>query len=84
MAAVATIVLAFSLVGASPARADGLPNLAHFYDAGTEVVPSTIACNPEGLAVHGSASFGTQAGDRWHEHHEARLDGTAVDPLCHI
>lgn len=66
MAAAAMFVLAFSLAGTSSAKADSVPVLAHFFDPGTEVVPSTITCHTGGTAIHGSATFGTQAGDLWH------------------
>jgi hypothetical protein len=63
-AVLATFIVALSLLGAAPAKADGLATLTHFYDPG-DVVPSTIVCAPGGLAIHGNATFGTEAGDKW-------------------
>lgn len=66
MAGAAASGLMLVPVGAASADAGTLPVLSHYYDPGTEIVPSTtITCQPGGEAIHGGATFGTQAGDQW-------------------
>jgi hypothetical protein len=64
-AGVAALVLTLSAVVTTSASADSSQILSHFYDPGTEITPSTMQCNVGGIAIHGSATFGTQTGDLW-------------------
>ncbi|MEU9332877.1 DUF3224 domain-containing protein [Streptomyces sp. NPDC048290] len=51
---------------AAPATATTPEVLGHYYDSGQEIVPSTdIVCDPGGTAIEGTATFGTEPGDRW-------------------
>ncbi|MFI9383728.1 hypothetical protein [Kutzneria sp. NPDC052558] len=61
----AILALGLGFVSSAPASA-GTPEIfSHFYDPGTEIVPSPITCDPGGSAIHGEATFGTEAGDDW-------------------
>jgi hypothetical protein len=65
--AVTGLGLAVSVLTVIPSSAACNTVLSHFYDPGTEIVPSaTVVCAPGGMAIHGSANFGKQSGDRWH------------------
>jgi len=57
--------LAFAASASASADADTTRTLSHFYDPGTEVVPSPITCDPGGMPIHGAATFGTEPGDEW-------------------
>ncbi|MCX4536960.1 MULTISPECIES: DUF3224 domain-containing protein [unclassified Streptomyces] len=65
-AGVVALALTASVLAATPGSAADSQILSHYYDPGTEIVPSTdTVCAPGGTAIHGSATFGTQPGDVW-------------------
>jgi hypothetical protein len=64
-AASAALAASALVITAAPARAAAPTVLAHDYDNG-QVTPSTITCGSGGSGIHGHATWGTQAGDRWH------------------
>ena len=65
LAGVVTLVLGLVFAASVSADAGTMKTLSHFYDPGTEVVPSPITCDPGGNPIHGVATFGTEAGDDW-------------------
>ncbi|MEV7524618.1 DUF3224 domain-containing protein [Streptomyces sp. NPDC091371] len=65
-AGVVALALTAPVLAATPGSATGSQILSHYYDPGTEIVPSTdMVCAPGGTAIHGTATFGTQPGDVW-------------------
>ncbi|MGW0996439.1 DUF3224 domain-containing protein [Streptomyces sp. NPDC002520] len=65
-ACVVALALTVSVLAAPYSSAADSRILSHYYDPGTEIVPSLdMVCAPGGTAIHGSATFGTQSGDVW-------------------
>ncbi|WP_327250365.1 DUF3224 domain-containing protein [Streptomyces sp. NBC_01244] len=66
-AGVVTASAMVSVLAAAPATAtNSRVVLSHYYDSGTEIVPSeNIVCAPGGQAIQGRATFGTRPGDVW-------------------
>lgn len=62
---VAVLVPGLAFATSAVADAGVSRTLSHFYDPGTEVVPSPITCDTGGMPIHGAATFGTQPGDDW-------------------
>jgi hypothetical protein len=61
------LALTSSTLATTAASADTSGVLSHYFDPGTEIIPSTtVTCLPGGSPIHGSATFGTQPGDIWH------------------
>ncbi|MFJ3903964.1 DUF3224 domain-containing protein [Streptomyces sp. NPDC090025] len=64
-AVTASALTAFGFA-AAPGGAAEPALLSHYYDSGTEIVPTPgTACGPGGDAISGRATFGTRAGDVW-------------------